>query len=133
MIPNVPVSCGELIDKITILEIKAERLRAAAARENAGRELARLLAVLDSLSDLPARLSALRENLGAVNRRLWDIEDNIRQKEAVQSFDAGFVELARAVYVTNDERGRIKREIDELLQSGIVEEKQYAPYRTADR
>jgi hypothetical protein len=133
MIPNVPVSCGELIDKITILEIKAERLRAAAARENAGRELARLLAVLDSLGDLPARLSALRENLGAVNRRLWDIEDNIRQKEAVQSFDAGFVELARAVYVTNDERGRIKREIDELLQSGIVEEKQYAPYRTADR
>jgi uncharacterized small protein (DUF1192 family) len=133
MIPSVPVSCGELIDKITILEIKVERLRAAAARENAARELALLLAVLNSVGDLPARLAALRQRLGAVNRRLWDIEDNIRMKEAGQSFDAEFVELARAVYVTNDERGRIKRQIDELLQSDIVEEKQYAPYRKADR
>jgi len=133
MTPSVPVSCGELIDKITILEIKAEQLRAVGARENAGRELAHLVAVLDSLEPLPAGLAGLKGSLGAVNRRLWEIEDNIRMKEAAQTFDAEFIELARAVYLTNDQRSRIKREIDELLQSELVEEKQYAPYHTADR
>ncbi len=71
-------------------------------------------------------------NLPAVNRRLWDIEDDIRRKEASQTFDAEFVELARAVYRNNDERSRIKRAINELLGSGIIEEKQYVGYRDTD-
>ena len=82
MTPSVPVSWGELIDKITILEIKTERLRAPAALANAAHELALLLDVLAELPDAPPGLAALRDELAAVNRRLWDIEDDIRRKEA---------------------------------------------------
>ena len=84
--------------------------------------------VLASLPAPPAELAALQTALGAANRRLWNIEDAIRRKEASQTFDAGFVELARSVYRTNDERSRIKRLINELTRSEIVEEKQYDPY-----
>ena len=128
MIPRVPVSWGEVIDKITILEIKVERLREPGPRENAGRELALLRDAFAEVVEPPAGVAALKAALGAVNRRLWEIEDDIRQKEASRSFDAAFIELARAVYRTNDERSRIKREINELLGSGIVEEKQYTRY-----
>jgi hypothetical protein len=126
--PRVPVSWGELIDKITILEIKIERFRAPRAAANAKAELALLLDELAALPAPPSDLAALRAALSAVNRRLWDTEDAIRRKEAVQSFDAAFVELARAVYRANDERSRVKHQINELMQSGIVEEKQYVPY-----
>jgi hypothetical protein len=126
--PRVPISWGELIDKITILEIKVERLRAPAALANARRELALLLETLAAAKDTPAGLAPLQSALGAVNRRLWDIEDAIRDKEDSQSFDADFIALARAVYQTNDERSRIKRAINELLPSDIVEEKQYRRY-----
>jgi Family of unknown function (DUF6165) len=129
MTPRVPISWGELIDKITILEIKVERLRAPAGRANAAHELTLLRA---ELVEPPAGLAALREELAAVNRRLWDIEDDIRQKEASQVFDAGFVALARAVYHSNDDRSRIKRAINELLGSGIIEEKQYVGYRATE-
>ncbi len=129
MTPRVPISWGELIDKITILEIKVERLRAPAGRANAAHELALLRA---ELVEPPAGLATLREELAAVNRRLWDIEDDIRQKEASQVFDAGFVALARAVYHSNDDRSRIKRAINELLGSGIIEEKQYVGYRATE-
>ena len=132
MTPRVPVSWGELIDKISILEIKAERLRAPAALANAAHELALLRGVLAELAEAPPRLTALRGELAAVNRRLWDIEDAIRRKEASATFDAGFVELARTVYRSNDERSRIKRAINELLGSDIIEEKQYAGYRDAE-
>lgn len=132
MTPRIPVSWGELIDKITILEIKAERLHVLEALANVRRELAVLLEALAEMADPPPGLAPLRSALGAVNRRLWDIEDNIREKEASQSFDADFIELARAVYRSNDERSRIKREINELLRSDIVDEKQYAPYRRTD-
>lgn len=120
--PRAPVSWGELIDKITILEIKVARLRAPEPLANAGQELALLRDVLAGLTDPPADLTALKSALAAVNVRLWEVEDAIREKEASQSFDADFIALARSVYHTNDERSRIKREINELLGSGIVEE-----------
>ena len=126
--PRVPVSWGELVDKLTILEIKIERLRDPGAVANARRELAPLAAALAALTPPPVGLAGLQAELRAVNLRLWDIEDAIRAKEAQGAFDAGFIELARGVYRTNDERSRIKRAINLLLRSGIVEEKQYAPY-----
>jgi hypothetical protein len=129
MTPRIPVSYGELIDRISILEIKVERLGAPEQRANADRELAMLLKTVAEMPEPPVGLAALKSALGKVNRRLWDIEDMIRQKEASQSFDAEFIELARAVYRTNDERSRIKREINALLRSDIVDEKQYTPYR----
>ena len=132
MTPRVPISWGELIDKITILEIKAERLRAPAALANATHELALLRGVLAELAEAPPGLATLRGELAAVNRRLWDIEDDIRRKEAAQAFDTGFIELARAVYRGNDERSRIKRAINELLGSDIIEEKQYVGYRDTE-
>jgi len=129
MTPRVPVSWGELIDKITILEIKVERLQAPAARANAAHELT-LLRV--ELAEPPMELAALRDQLAAVNRHLWDIEDGIRRKEASQTFDAEFIKLARAVYRNNDERSRIKRAINHLLGSAIIEEKQYVGYRDTE-
>jgi len=126
--PCVPVSWGELIDKLSILEIKAERLRAPEAVANVRREVALLSAILAEQRTHLQELAALKAALDAVNRRLWDIEDAIREKEAAGSFDAAFVDLARSVYRANDERSRIKRRINELLRSGIVEEKQYALY-----
>jgi hypothetical protein len=127
--PRVPVSWGELIDKITILEIKAERLRVPAALANAAHELALLRGVLAELADAPLGLAALRGELAATNHALWDIEDDIRRQEASRTFDARFIELARAVYRSNDERSRIKRAINQLLGSAIIEEKQYVGYR----
>jgi hypothetical protein len=126
--PRVPVAWGELIDKISILEIKVERLGASNALANARRELALLSEILLAQAALPDELADLKAALNVVNRRLWDIEDAIRRKEAAGSFDAQFIELARAVYHSNDERAGIKRQINQLLRSGIVEEKQYAAY-----
>lgn len=130
--PHVPISWGELIDKITILEIKLERLQAPDAQANARREFDLLNDVLMQLTNPPAELATLSSMLGAVNRRLWVIEDDIRTKEASQSFDAEFIKLARSVYRSNDERSGIKRAINELLGSEIIEEKQYVGYRDAE-
>jgi hypothetical protein len=132
MIPRVPVSWGELIDKLSILEIKAERLREPQAIANAVSELGLLREVLAELQAPPAKLDALQAQLGEANRRLWDTEDAIRRKEALQTFDAEFIALARAIYHTNDERSRIKRAINALLGSSIIEEKQYVGYRDGD-
>lgn len=126
--PVVPVSWGELLDKIAILEIKRERLRAPAAVANAERELAALSTALTALEPVPAGLAELRAALAAVNQRLWTIEDQIREKDALGEFGPGFVALARSVYRENDERGRIKRAINTLLGSGLVEEKLYSAY-----
>ena len=128
--PLVPVSWGELIDKICILEIKVERLKAPDAARNAEHELGLLRGALAMLgSDAPSELAGLAAALATVNRRLWDIEDAIRAKEDARSFDADFISLARAVYHSNDERSRIKRAINGLLGSAIIEEKQYVGYR----
>lgn len=125
----VPVSPGELIDKITILEIKSARMTDPVKLRNVRTELEALTATWRasplSAHDIDAHWRALR----AVNEQLWDIEDRIRDKERDAAFDAGFIELARAVYVTNDERAAIKKRINTQLGSALVEEKSYAEYR----
>ena len=126
--PEVPVSWGELIDKITILEIKAARLKNAAALANVNKELKLLAAQADAALKTSAELPALKQRLTKVNEALWEIEDKIREKEAGQEFDAGFVALARSVYQNNDARAAIKRQINTLLSSELVEEKSYQPY-----
>jgi hypothetical protein len=123
--PLAPVSWGELWDKITILRIKVCRLRSDIARTNAERELR----LLQEVAGTPAAsLHPLLAALLAVNTRLWRIEDLIREKEAAGDFGAEFVRLARAVYQENDERGRIKADLNRRLNSLVVEEKQYSSY-----
>jgi hypothetical protein len=125
----IPVSWGELLDKIAILQIKTQRLRAASALANATRELAALRqAALRQVDAAVSGLADLEAGLMAVNTRLWRIEDMIREKEAAGDFGPGFVALARAVYHENDERGRIKQAINRKLRSELAEEKQYAVY-----
>jgi len=126
--PVVPVSWGELLDKIAILEIKRERLRSSEAVANTERELAALSPALTALRPPPTGLAELRAALAAVNQRLWTVEDQIREKDAKGDFGPGFVALARSVYRENDERVRIKQAINVLLGSGLVEEKQYSRY-----
>jgi hypothetical protein len=123
----VPVSWGELLDKITILQIKQERLDDAAKRANVAAELAALNAVAGAVP-ADAALAAPLAELKAVNESLWGIEDRLRDKEAAGDFDADFIALARAVYFTNDRRAALKREINRLLHSAMVEEKSYRPY-----
>jgi hypothetical protein len=124
---EVPVSWGEVIDKITILEIKAERIDDAAKRANVVRELELLDA---KLTDAARRdpVAAVTAQLKEVNTELWVIEDDIRDCERNGDFGPTFIGLARAVYRTNDRRAALKKEINLLLQSGIVEEKSYKPY-----
>jgi hypothetical protein len=129
---RVPVSFGELIDKITILEIKSERIEDAAKLANVRRELDALNAVWTASPVAGTDIAALRADLKAVNERLWAIEDDIRMKEAAQAFDAGFIQLARSVYFENDERARLKRELNTALGSSLVEEKSYKDYRTGN-
>jgi hypothetical protein len=125
---SVPISPGELLDKITILRIKSARMQDAAKLVNVRHELQLLeqtwRAVLPAGIDLRSEEQALE----AVNARLWDVEDLLRDQEAEKRFDAKFIELARAVYVTNDERAAIKKRINVRLGSALVEEKSYRPY-----
>ena len=126
--PHVPVSWGELIDKITILEIKSARLTSAAALQNVRNELAQLTEKTMALGDMSHQVAPVKKDLARVNEALWEIEDRIRDKEAAKAFDAEFIELARSVYVTNDQRAALKRQINQLLASELVEEKGYASY-----
>ena len=128
---SVPVSYGELIDKITILEIKAANIRDEAKRGNVRTELELLNATWQTHPAAQTDIVAERAQLKAVNETLWDIEDRIRLKEKAQAFDAEFIELARAVYFRNDERAAFKRAINLKLGSTLVEEKSYQDYRTA--
>ncbi|MFN8828258.1 MAG: DUF6165 family protein [Labrys sp. (in: a-proteobacteria)] len=124
---DAPVSWGELADKITILEIKAERIEDMAKRANVQRELDLLREKMALAPDRPG-LTALVDGLRAVNLELWVIEDDIRDCERAKDFGARFIALARAVYQTNDRRAALKKDINLLLGSGIVEEKSYKPY-----
>ena len=126
--PQVAVSWGELIDKITILEIKCLRLTREEALTNVRKELALLTASAGGNLSVDRNVSPFKAKLRTVNEALWEIEDKIREKEARQEFDAEFIELARSVYQRNDERAGIKKEINNLLSSGIVEEKSYKHY-----
>jgi len=123
MIVLVPVSVGELVDKITILEIKCERLKDPAKLINVKTELLELMGALGKLElpDLSSQFSALRE----VNGALWDIEDFKRSCEKSQNFGQDFVDAARQVYIKNDKRAQIKKEINTMCGSSIVEEKSY--------
>jgi len=127
---SVPISPGELLDKITILRIKSKRMSDAAKLANVRIELKVLEQTWGvsaySKVDIGADVNALLE----VNERLWVIEDDIRDKERAQQFDAEFIRLARAVYFENDERAAIKRRINVKLGSSIVEEKSYSNYKT---
>lgn len=126
----VPVSPGELLDKITILRIKSARMTDAAKLANVRRELELLERTWSESHHAQQRdVSADVAALQAVNERLWVIEDDIRDKERAQAFDAEFIRLARAVYFENDERAAIKKRINVALGSAIVEEKSYAAYK----
>ena len=126
--PLIPVSWGELFDKITILEIKVENLKEKNALKNVKTEHDQLNTIYNNnfLKDEIAR--CLFNNLKEINQKLWDIEDKIRDKERSKKFDKEFIELARNVYFTNDERSRIKRNINETFGSEIIEEKSYSDY-----
>lgn len=125
---SIPISIGELIDKITILEIKSERVDDIEKLKNINKELALLSSTWNSSSYAASEISKERAQLKSVNETLWDIEDQIRLKEAQGQFDETFIELARAVYINNDKRAAIKREINTILGSDIFEEKSYADY-----
>jgi DNA repair exonuclease SbcCD ATPase subunit len=125
---HVEVPAGELIDKITILEIKAVRITDAGKLENVHRELQVLCQARDAAIQGSAELDTLTSQLKAINQILWQVEDAIRDCERNQDFGPEFIELARRVYQTNDRRAELKRQINQLLGSRFVEEKSYAVY-----
>ena len=124
----VPVSYGELLDKIAILQIKSERMSDPAKLANVRNELSALERTWMAHPAAVQDIVELRARLKAVNERLWTIEDDIRVKEKAQQFDDDFIRLARSVYVQNDERARIKKDINLALGSAYVEEKSYQDY-----
>jgi len=125
----VPISPGELLDKITILRIKVARIVDAAKVANVRLELELLEKTWQDSGCAEVDVEPDERALQDVNERLWDVEDLIRDKEAKQTFDREFIELARAVYIANDERAAIKKRINVQLGSRLVEEKSYKPYR----
>ena len=124
----VPISPGELLDKITILRIKAARIKDPQKVANVKHELALLEKTWKDSGAAGVDLGTEEANLTQVNELLWAVEDDIRDEERAQRFGEKFIELARAVYVTNDERAAIKKRINTLLGSSIVEEKSYQQY-----
>jgi hypothetical protein len=127
---KVPISPGELLDKITILRIKSKRMSDPAKVSNVRLELRQLEETWSASAYAKINIEADLRALLAVNERLWVIEDDIRDKERAQAFDAEFIRLARAVYFENDERAAIKRRINTALGSSIVEEKSYREYKS---
>jgi hypothetical protein len=126
---KVPISPGELLDKITILRIKSQRMSEPAKLANVRAELRALEDTWGASAYAQVDIAADVDALLRVNERLWVIEDDIRDKERAQAFDAEFIRLARAVYFENDERAVIKRRINTMLGSSIVEEKSYREYK----
>lgn len=125
----IPVPPAELVDKVTILEIKSERITDPQKLQNVRLELDTLRQAWKASPLAKTDVSAQLRELKAINEQLWEIEDRIRIKESTGTFDGEFVELARSVYLTNDERARVKRQINELLGSKLIEEKSYASHR----
>ena len=125
---KVELSIGELIDKISILQIKAERIIDRSKLENINKELDVLMSLWKDSINSNNNLESEINDLKAINEELWDIEDKIRDKERNQVFDKGFIELARAVYITNDKRADIKRIINSKTGSELIEEKSYSAY-----
>ena len=125
---SVEVAPGELIDKITILEIKLERMEDAEKLAHVKLEWETLTKARDAAIEPTPELENLSANLKTANEALWEIEDDIRDCERAKNFGETFIELARSVYITNDRRAALKREINELLGSSLIEEKSYASY-----
>jgi hypothetical protein len=128
MAVKIPVSWGELLDKLTILQIKMERIEDPEKRRNVQKELITLDAVWRDRGVPALELDELVRQLRQINEQLWDIEDAIRLCERQQEFGARFVQLARSVYQSNDRRAAVKYQINRLLDSEIVEEKSYESY-----
>ena len=128
MLLNVPMSVGEVLDKITILEIKLENINDTAKLANVETELLHLRPLVSDEMFLTDHVVDLINQLKSINKALWDIEDDIRIEESKGDFGARFIELARAVYVTNDQRAHIKKLINVATGSTIVEEKSYEDY-----
>jgi len=126
MIVETPVSIGELVDKITILRIKSRRIKDKQKLININNELNQLITIFSKL-EIPDILFEFVE-LEDINRKLWDIEDDIREKERSKQFDEEFIELARSVYITNDRRSEVKKQINLKVGSDLVEEKSYEQY-----
>ena len=126
---QVPVSPGEVLDKITILEIKSERISDAGKLANVKRELELLQASWKQAVAEDDTVRRIHDELKTINEALWEIEDDIRDKERAREFDQVFIELARSVYVTNDQRANAKKELNLYLGSEIVEEKSYQDYQ----
>ena len=127
--PLVPVSIGELVDKITILELKQRHIDDPGKRANVDAEHDALQEVLAPLLvGAPGAVASVIDRLRAINEKLWEVEDKIRDCERNQDFGPGFIVLARTVYITNDERAKLKREISFCLKSGFIEEKSYSNY-----
>lgn len=123
-----PVSFGEVLDKITILEIKSRQIKDAEKLLNVKNELAKLQKTWDENVENSQDLAELKQQLLDVNQSLWTIEDNIRIKESRQEFDDEFIQIARSVYFENDKRAAVKKQINLLLGSELVEEKSYEDY-----
>ncbi|MBW2484913.1 MAG: hypothetical protein JRF05_06105 [Deltaproteobacteria bacterium] len=128
MVINVPISWGDLVDKITILEIKMDRIHDEKKRENIDKELQALKIVFDQGCKCPEKIIQVKAKLRGVNEQLWDIEDDIRKCEREKDFSQRFIDLARSVYMSNDRRAALKREINIILKSELLEEKSYEDY-----
>ncbi|NRP08954.1 MULTISPECIES: DUF6165 family protein [unclassified Marinobacterium] len=128
MLLKTPVSVGEILDKLSILEIKSERIQDESKLVNIKKELNMLLDLLGSIDGLLESVEELYSSLKSVNEELWVIEDDIRVKESRKEFDEEFIRLARAVYVTNDKRANVKKQINLRLGSELIEEKSYEDY-----
>jgi len=126
--PFIPISWGELFDKITILQIKLENLKDKNALKNVEIEYEKLNSIFNEVFFENTKANQLITDLKLINERLWNIEDLIRDKERNKVFDKEFIELARKVYITNDKRSRVKRNINKTFGSELVEEKSYADY-----
>ena len=125
---KIDISFGELLDKITILEIKSERIADPAKLSNVTTELNVLKETWNTAGLNDAAVAEERLTLKKINETLWEIEDEIRELEAVKSFGEDFISLARRVYKTNDQRAAVKRKINKALGSSLIEEKSYQPY-----
>jgi|TARA_R100000541_G_scaffold29424_1_gene38575 hypothetical protein len=131
---KIEVSNGEIMDKLTILAIKLEEIKDDAKLQNVQKEYDTLAPIVHSIYDtlgeeLKPELQALHKDLGDINKTLWNIEDICRLHEANENFDAAFIEVTRSVYITNDERAEVKKSINKLTGSTLVEEKSYEEYK----
>ncbi len=131
---KIEVSNGEIMDKLTILAIKLEEIKDTAKLKNVQKEYDTLSSIVHGIyeelnEEQQTALKALHKDLGDINKTLWNIEDICRLHEANNNFDAAFIEVTRSVYITNDERAQVKKLINTLTGSELVEEKSYEEYK----